>query len=128
MREIKFRAWDIQSEKWIDLSELVLLFEENVWSIDDPFNDDFETMWEDEDFIMCQFTGLKDKNGVDIFEGDLILWDGDVFEVQYQSGEWILFNGGDPEWDRPSLTRVIKPSGSNVEVKGNIYVNKELLS
>lgn len=79
-----------------------------------------------DDYILMQSTGLKDKNGVDIFDGDVvksqytITSDFELFEVrQFRGGAWRIDNGrrGSELWLR----------NEDCEVIGNIHENPELL-
>lgn len=78
MRQIKFRVWDknrrgflYHSRNTIDSQNLWLSLEGALTSVTRPNH-------EIENFIIQQFTGLKDVNGVDIYEGDFIEFIPDV--------------------------------------------------
>lgn len=114
----KFRAWTEEGE--------VMYY--NVY----PFKDETLLLSYDEiafdevpasDFILMQSTGLKDTNGVEIFDGDLIqLFNGDVGKVSYNKilAFWeVQFNNGEL-----NLNDIIYFGG---EVIGNIYEHKHLL-
>jgi uncharacterized phage protein (TIGR01671 family) len=69
--------------------------------------------------VLMQYTGLKDKNGVEIYEGDIVRFldiDGvdSVTEVEFREGGFYPFAPDFIHW-------------CNVEVIGNIYENPELL-
>jgi hypothetical protein len=73
---------------------------------------------QDEDYIIMQSTGLTDKNGKEIFEGDLI-------EVGYRMDYLITV-----EWEQEtaSFSESVWQYPDGVEVVGNIYENPELLT
>lgn len=109
-REIKFRAWD----------------KDGVYAKSVPtMHQDIEGshMWGsflyDDDFPVMQFTGLQDKDGVEIYEGDIIQLGDDTFflgadeivKVAWSSdGYWLYFRLFD-----------------KCEVIGNIHENPELV-
>jgi len=79
---------------------------------------------------LMQYTGLKDKNGVEIFEGDIvrIVWPTSMTDLYIV--KWIhrgKAHLGGWEFSHPSGTSYAGSANHNVEVIGNIYENKNLL-
>ena len=157
MREIKFRAWDSKQKKYIDeVYPQEYMFESNDW--DSP---DYGDMCEALSFfpkspmgptfngriIYEQFSGLKDKNGKDIYEGDILEnkestqkiiaeghWEADDFErgVVYYDSELARFglkfyskHGGEGYTGREQHIDMYVSNGDTVI--GNIHENPELL-
>ncbi len=128
MREIKFRAWDKKRNRWYDYDVYGIYFDIAMNKILE-LAPDYDAEFEDCDSVeLMQYTGLTDKNGKEIYEGDIVK-ETDVikkfkgnFEVQWSNHEltWILKNR-QLEWGSLMQT-MITP-----EVIGNVHENQELL-
>lgn len=139
MRKIKFRAWDKRNNEWRKPSEWYIDPKGRIGIYWLPNN---KTCF-DSDLIICQFTGLEDKNGKEIYEGDIVQSQPTphltvtnlIGVVRYLSNlhtytatfaiEWINSAGGydfySPHF-APKSDR-LRP----FEVIGNIYENPDLL-
>ena len=137
MREIKFRAWDGKNKKMIysdgeidysdgdgmehlaqrvifaDMWENALIYHHSTGG-----TDDVELI---EDGVIMQYTGLKDKNGVEMYEGDVLM-------VLVEGGYWrgvVIFREGCFTVRFDAQHRCLQEIPlSIIEVVGNIYENK----
>lgn len=121
-KEIKFRAWD--KKKMINWEELLKYYS------DGGSDYDLHAIFSgDEHLELMQYTGLKDKNGKEIYEGDIVRCDENVAntfgidvvsEVKYIMGS---FYAGTTTFYLVNTNGVYRG-----EIIGNIYENPELLA
>lgn len=129
MREILFRGKRVDNGEWVDgfYSPLKL---QNSWDIGYFIIDDSLMTIEIDQKTVSQYTGLKDKNGTRIFEGDIVKYGGYIGSVEFSIEDvWSCgccndnFDGtGFIAKGRHGLMGL-----SACEVIGNIYDNTELL-
>lgn len=133
MREIKFRAWYIPREEMLQPDRLESInFETKVLGVYMPIENKGFHKLRMSDFILMQFTGLKDRNGKDIYEGD-ILRVPDLYETPENTStmyhnELVGFErcaftlGGQP------LTDDAEYVSDECEVIGNVWEDGDLLN
>ena len=122
MREYKFRAWDKEEERMLIHNDLT--YTDVFWTACDL----------DKFVVLMQFTGLKDKNGKEIYEGDIAKYQNEIWYVTHFQGSFCLERKGTKNtFTKPTGEILIndepyeeKMYWGSVEVIGNIYENPEL--
>lgn len=130
MREIKFRAWDTSAKHMLEVRELILRSDGMVKHVFDYVG---EHNNEEDEVILMQFTGLKDKNDKEIYEGDIV----ELFNIREggtEEGEVIWqeeYAGFIIKGKQNRLWSIEMASGYDTvtgQVIGNVYENPELLT
>ena len=118
----KFRAWLKKEQKMDNEIDHISWLEDELYCIGDGIT----YMVLAEDLVLMQSTGLKDKNGKEIFEGDILKSNKYITSVFYERGAYCV------KFSRTPNTTVTMNVISFIEkyktkVIGNIYENPELL-
>lgn len=93
MREIKFRAWDNVSKKMRTVTGFSQLPLDGTGTTRIYFLDgQSEVLLKDypENIFVMQYTGLKDKNGFEIYESDVVLYREEEREINYSDGSFFV--------------------------------------
>lgn len=116
MREIKFRAW-VPADHWINKSgkgEYIYDWQDKTYVDSCGFNPC------EDGIVIEQFTGRHDKNGREIYEGDILKMENQPHETG------VIEFSGNGYWLKDEFANYI-PSESMCAVIGNIHENPELL-
>jgi len=119
MREIKFKAWCKAKKK---LYEVYSISKYEVVVYDTSNQKEYLC----EDCELMQYAGLKDKDSIKVYEGDIVRWNrsrgvDDVVDIVVYDKDFLSYRiGKNGIFFKPQLN-------NNIEVIGNIYENPELL-
>ena len=136
MRDIKFRVWDKETKHMHicgeDIHDEISFENETNKAYYYNLQNGCGSLREDSAYILMQYTGLKDKNGKDIYDGDIIFIKGETKlldikgKVEYSNilAQFIITNTG-------NIVNEAEPLGDyeeeDIEKIGNVYDNPELL-
>ncbi|EIV1156463.1 hypothetical protein L7C65_002796 [Listeria monocytogenes] len=117
MRGIEFRAWD-KEVKEMDYNPSVI----EIWQ-NKPINEQFR-LESEEKLVWMQYTGLKDKNGKKIFEGDIVDisvydrldWSSIKGKVVFLNGAWLVEDVG-------HFAITLQSETNEIEIIGNVHEN-----
>lgn len=127
MREIKFRAWNEVEEKMLNWNEFLDTNMKNTFIAPESTG-----------LILMQYTGLKDKNEKEIYEGDIVkskLYTSNygkyfIGKVEYCGSSFIVDINNDSDYhiyDLDDFGENYRNNLEDLEVIGNMYENPELL-
>lgn len=142
MREIKFKAWLKKEQKMATYISHIKSGGDGIWEISVPFDESgiHHYRIDMDEAILMQYTGLKDKNGKEIYEGDIVCWvtdvvvdseggfnrtepEGQIGKVEFSNGAfWV--NGKEFEFYSYGEQNFL---WSELQVIGNVYENSDLL-
>jgi len=125
MREIKFRAWDKTVKEMFEVMTLNLIAEKGAFKKSTSIHygrcKGVVFKLEPKNIILMQYTGLKDKNDNEIYEGDIVKCEGyPLLEIRFNSGAFTGYQVDDVtdigvKWDLFTFRN------GRIEITGNIY-------
>ena len=123
MRQHKFKVWDKQTEKMYKVVSIDFLMGHIIATESVVTEHIIELPYDSSEFtVLLEFNGLHDKNGEEIYEGDII---GNEHVIGY-----VKFKDGSFQWIYPSnqgTNALNQDRTSRLEKKGNIFENPELV-
>ena len=131
MREIKFRVWDKNDKRIFIDPQMIDFYNKRIgymqyqteYMPDTSYS--FPVGFEEFEYSeLMEFTGLCDKNGEDIYEGDIVKFLNGIFEVIWcnEKASFMLKNK-----EYKEFLNFICENNNGMEIVGNIYENSELL-
>lgn len=118
MREIEYRAWDVENKIMFSWEDLIEFWEEEGF-VDGVFRNDH--------WICMQWSGLYDKNKKKIYEGDIVKYknsiESGIFEIKYDNCEFYADWKESNNFMENTTSMKYLQCSNELEVIGNIYEN-----
>jgi uncharacterized phage protein (TIGR01671 family) len=139
--KLNFRAFKKSSQGRKIMREVVVLnlgVDVEVFKPRTPMFEQTTVFWDWDKIHLMQYTGLKDKNGVEIYEGDILEYVspeyvGDDERIDRYVVEWVGY-GFEARWINPPQPNFssdghlsLKTPDEDMKIIGNIYENPDLL-
>lgn len=136
MREVKFRAYIEMENKIADVCTIdfddrsIGVLEINL------MGHPYIKMWDFDQVILMQYTGLKDKNGTKIYDKDILYWEdlSDLSDGTLDSNVLVFWDDEHLRWSVKVIERKMRVEGlydytisEEIEIIGNVSENPELL-
>lgn len=132
MRELKFRIWN--GSCFVTIPDIYIKISNgSLWDYDEDYGGDtvlsHKKLWSADGKIQ-QFTGLTDKKGKEIYEGDIIQLEGSPisYSIEWNKYQWAINAHGalgyDPDWNIQPFNHCVY---ERAIVVGNIFENSDLL-
>lgn len=130
MNRFKSRIWDKIGKVYRGNLYKYLINAETgeleVWAFSDIYDEWYNTHEDDEHLVVQQCTGLKDTNGNDIYEGDILKYSDLYYEVMWADYQWIATCPYYNRFNWPKFEYFGREARASI-VCGNIFENPELL-
>lgn len=128
-REIKFRAWDKLTKKMRVVKSISWMYEDKKprFQLLDAYRYGvcYSLLRDESDIILMQFIGLKDKNGKEVYEGDIVRLDTPQNPYHPTRTKTIIWSQRFAQFCVDPCTSIM--GWKSVEVIGNIHQNPELM-
>lgn len=120
MRPIKFRCWDKKNKVWVDADTICITLSGVPIALNETWMKHNLA-----DLILMQFTGLKDKNGREIYQFDLWKLGDEIYLIVWKEGDWQT---GWKKLAGDNYTDIGKDNAKSGLIIGNLLENPELFN